>query len=93
MSRWMTACIPAGRRESLHSGCWLVLQNAKAELHRKSIPLRAVSSRRFCKEKDALEAAFDKAFEKMVTQEYYMRCFEDVFDETVPPKVDALTEW
>lgn len=83
---------PSWKRESLHSACWLVLQNAKAELHWKSIPLRAVSSRRFCKKMDALEAAFDEAFEKMVTQEYYMRCFEDVFDETVPPKVDALTE-
>jgi hypothetical protein len=39
---------------------------------------------------DALERSLDEAFETMVTQEYYLRCFEDVFDETVPPKVEGL---
>jgi hypothetical protein len=39
---------------------------------------------------DALEKSLDKAFEAMVTQEYYLRCFEDVFDQTVPPKVEGL---
>ncbi len=39
---------------------------------------------------DALEKPFDKAFETMVIQEYYLRCFEDVFDEIVPPEVEGL---
>lgn len=81
---------PSWKQESLDAGAWAILQNAKAELHRRSIPLRAVSSRALCRRMDALEESFDAAFESMVTQEYYLRCFEDVFDETVPPKVDGL---
>ena len=78
------------KQENLAAGAWAILQNAKAELHRRSIPVRAVSSRALCRRMDALEKSFDKAFELMVTQEYYLRCFEDVFDETVPPMVEGL---
>jgi hypothetical protein len=52
--------------ESLDAEVWNLLQNAKAEVHRRSIPLKSISSRRLCR--------------KMVTQEYYLRCFEDVFE-------------
>ena len=81
---------PSWKQENLDAGAWAILQNAKAELHRRSIPLRAISSLVLCRRMDALEESFDEAFESMVTQEYYLRCFEDVFDETVPPKVDGL---
>ena len=81
---------PSWKQESLDAGAWAILQNAKAETHRRSIPLRAVASRGLCRRMDALEKSFDEALELMVTQEYYMRCFEDVFDETVPPKIKAL---
>ena len=81
---------PSWKHESLDAGAWAILQNARAELHRRSIPVRAVSSRALCRRMDALEKSLDEAFEKMVTQEYYPRCFEDVFDETVPPKVEGL---
>ena len=81
---------PSWKQENLDAGAWAILQNAKAELHRRSIPLRAVSSRALCRRMDALERSFDEAFEAMVTQEYYLRCFEDVFDETVPPEVEGL---
>ena len=81
---------PSWKQESLDAGAWALLQNAKAELHRRSIPVRALSSRALCRRMDALERSLDEAFETMVTQEYYLRCFEDVFDETVPPKVEGL---
>ena len=81
---------PSWKQESLDAGAWALLQNAKADLHRRSIPVRAVSSRALCRRMDALEKSFDKAFETMVTQEYYLRCFEDVFDEIVPPEVEGL---
>lgn len=81
---------PSWKQESLDAGAWAILQNAKAELHRRSIPVRAVSSRELCRRMDKLEKSFDEAFAAMVTQEYYLRCFEDVFDEVVPPKVDGL---
>lgn len=81
---------PSWKQESLDAGAWALLQNAKADLHRRSIPVRAVSSRSLCRRMDALEKSFDEAFETMVTQEYYLRCFEDVFDETVPPMVEGL---
>ena len=81
---------PSWKQESLDAGAWALLQNAKAELHRRSIPVRALSSRALCRRMDALERSLDEAFETMVTQEYYLRCFEDVFDETVPPMVEGL---
>ena len=81
---------PSWTQGNLAAGAWTILQNAKAELHRRSIPVRVVSSRALCRRMDALEESFDATFESMVTQEYYLRCFEDVFDETVPPKVDGL---
>lgn len=81
---------PSWKQENLAAGAWVILQNAKAELHRRSIPVRAVSSQALCRRMNALEKSFDKAFVSMVTQEYYLRCFEDVFDETVPPKVYGL---
>lgn len=62
--------------ESLDAEVWDLLQNAKAEVRRRSIPLKSISSRRLCR--------------KLVTQEYYLRCFEDVFDETIPPTIDDL---
>lgn len=81
---------PSWKQESLDAGAWALLHNAKADLHRRSIPVRAVSSCALCRRMDALEKSFDEAFETMVTQEYYLRCFEDVFDETVPPMVEGL---
>lgn len=81
---------PSWKQDGLDAGAWAILRNARAELHRRSIPLRAVSSRVLCRRMDALEKSLDEAFEKMVTQEYYLRCFEDVFDETVPPEVEGL---
>lgn len=81
---------PSWKQESLDAGAWALLQNAKADLHRRSIPVRAVSSRALCRRMDALEKSFDEAFETMVTQEYYLRCFEDVFDEIVSPEVEGL---
>jgi hypothetical protein len=81
---------PSWKQEGLDAEVWNLLRNAKAEVHRRSIPLRSISSRRVCGKLDALERAFDEAFEQMVTQEYYLRCFEDVFDETIPPNIDDL---
>lgn len=71
---------------------WDRLQNAKAYVHRHSLPLRSVSNRRIGRELDKLEDGFDQAFINMVSQDYYMRVFEDVFDETVPPRIDSLVE-
>jgi hypothetical protein len=71
---------------------WDRLQNAKAYLHRHSLPLRAVSNSRVRRDLDRLEEGFDKAFIDMVSQDYYMRVFEDVFDETVPARIDSLVE-
>ena len=42
------------------------------------------------KELDAIEQALDEAFIEMVTQEYYLRVFQDVFDEVLSAKVDDL---
>ena len=83
---------PSWEQTEAASSYWEKLQNAKFYLHCQSLPLRAMSNRRITKAMDELEAAFDEVFVSMVSQEYYMRVFEDVFDETVPPKIDHLAK-
>ena len=82
---------PTWRGHEAASIYWDRLQSAKICLHCKSLPLRAIATDRMLKEMDALEEAFDEAFLTMVTQEYYLRVFQDVFDETFAPKVDGMT--
>lgn len=69
---------------------WERLKCAKVCLHRKSLPLRAIATKGLVKELDAIEQAFDDAFVEMISQEYYMRIFQDVFDEIFSAKVDHL---
>ena len=69
---------------------WDRLQSAKMCLHVQSLPLRAISNKRVLRELDSLEETFDRAFVEMVSQEYYLRVFQDVFDEMIPAKVDEM---
>ena len=69
---------------------WDRLQSAKTYLHRNSLPLRAIASKGIVKELDTIEQAFDEAFIEMVSQEYYLRVFQDVFDEIFSARVDHL---
>ena len=69
---------------------WDRLQSAKICIHRKSLPLRTVASKEMINELDAIEQAFDDAFVEMVSQEYYLRVFQDVFDEVFPARVDKM---
>ena len=69
---------------------WDRLQSAKISLHCKSLPLRAIATKGLVKELDAIEQAFDDAFVEMISQEYYMRIFQDVFDEIFSARVDHL---
>ena len=69
---------------------WDRLQSAKTYLHRKSLTLRAIASKGIVKELDTIEQAFDEAFIEMVSQEYYLRVFQDVFDEIFSARVDHL---
>ena len=69
---------------------WDRLQIAKTCLHRKSLPLRAIASKGIVKELDTMEQAFDEAFIEMASQEYYLRVFQDVFDEIFSARIDHL---
>ena len=82
---------PTWRGHEAASIYWDRLQSAKICLHCKSLPLRTIATDRMLKEMDALEEAFDEAVLTMVTQEYYLRVFQDVFEETFAPKVDGMT--
>lgn len=53
-------------------------------------PFKAIASKGLVEELDAIEQAFDDAFVEMISQEYYMRIFQDVFDEIFSAKVDHL---
>ena len=69
---------------------WHRLQNAKTHFHQRTMPLRATAPQEVLESLDRAEAAFDTVFVRCVEQEYYMRLFVDVYNETLPPALDSL---
>ena len=69
---------------------WHRSQNAKTHFHQRTMPLRATAPQEVLESLDRAEAAFDTVFVRCVEQEYYMRLFVDVYNETLPPALDSL---
>ena len=69
---------------------WHLLQNALTDFHQKSLPLRAEASENIIKALDRTEAMFDTVFVRCVSQEYYMRLFPEMYNETMKPAIDEL---
>ena len=69
---------------------WHLLQNARTDFHQKSLPLRAEASNSVIRALDKTEAMFDTVFVKCVSQEYYMRLFPEMYNETMNPAIDEL---
>lgn len=69
---------------------WRLLQNARTDFHQKSLPLRAEASENIIKALDRTEAMFDTVFVRCVSQEYYMRLFPEMYNETMKPAIDEL---
>lgn len=71
---------------------WHILQNARTDFHQKSLPLRAKASKNIVVALDNTEAMFDTVFVRCVSQEYYMRLFPEMYNETMKPALDDLVE-
>ena len=71
---------------------WHLLQNARTDFHQKSLPLRAEASENIIKALDRTEAMFDTVFVRCVSQEYYMRLFPEMYNETMKPAINELIE-
>lgn len=69
---------------------WHLLQNARTDFHQKSLPMRTEASKNVTESLDNAEAMFDAVFVKCVSQEYYMRLFPEVYNETMKPAIDKL---
>ena len=69
---------------------WHLLQNARTDFHQKSLPLRTEAAERVIYALDNTEAAFDSVFVRCVGQEYYMRLFPEMYNETMKPAIDKL---
>ena len=69
---------------------WHLLQNARTDFHQKSLPLRAKASKDFINSLNRTEAMFDTVFVRCVSQEYYMRLFPEMYNETMKPAIDKL---
>ena len=69
---------------------WHLLQNARTDFHQKSLPLRAKASKNIVVALDNTEAMFDTVFVRCVSQEYYMRLFPEMYNETMKPAIDKL---
>ena len=71
---------------------WHLLQNACTDFHEKSQSLRAEASKNIVVALDNTEAMFDTVFVRCVSQEYYMRLFPEMYNETMKPALDELVE-
>ncbi len=71
---------------------WHILQNARTDFHQKSLPLRATATPEVVAALNRTEAMFDTVFVRCVSQEYYMRLFPEMYNETMQPAVDDLTK-
>jgi hypothetical protein len=54
--------------------------------------LRTKASKDIVAALDNTEAMFDTVFVKCVSQEYYMRLFTEMYNETMKPALDELVE-
>ena len=72
------------------AGFWHLLQNARTDFHQKSLPLRAGATENVINTLDKTEAMFDTVFVRCVSQEYYMRLFPEMYNETMKPAIDEL---
>ena len=73
-------------------GYWHLLQNARTDFHQKSLPLRENASENIVATLNNTEAMFDTVFVRCVSQEYYMRLFVEMYNETMRPALDELAE-
>ena len=71
---------------------WHLLQNARTDFHQKSLYLRTKASKNIVAALDNTEAMFDTVFVKCISQEYYMRLFTEMYNETMKPALDELVE-
>ena len=85
-------CICTGFPLEIASYFSHLLQNARTDFHQKSLPLRAEASENIIKALDLTEAMFDTVFVRCVSQEYYMRLFPEMYNETMKPALDELVE-
>ena len=69
---------------------WHLLQNARTDFHQKSLSFRAKASKNAIRSLDCTEAMFDTVFVRCVSQEYYMRLFPEMYNETMKPAIDEL---
>ena len=71
---------------------WHLLQDARIDFHQKSLPLRAKASKNIVVALDNTEAMFDTVFVRCVSQEYYLRLFPEMYNETMKPAIDELVK-
>jgi hypothetical protein len=71
---------------------WHLLQNARTDFHQKSLPLRAKASQNVIESLNNVEAMFDTIFVRCVSQEYYMRLFPEMYNETMKPALNEMVD-
>lgn len=74
------------------SEIWHLLQNARTDFHQKSLLLRAKASKDVINSLNRTEAMFDTVFVRCVSQEYYLRLFPEMYNETMNPAINELIE-
>lgn len=71
---------------------WHFLQNARTDFYQQSLPLRAKASKDVINSLNRTEAMFDTVFVRCVSQEYYLRLFPEMYNETMKPAINELIE-
>lgn len=65
-------------------------RNLKVWVHHVAVPLRCINGARVNKAIDDLESGFDTLYVRFVSQDYYLRERQEVFNGVIPALLDSL---
>lgn len=85
-----TTEIAPGFPQDIAQQMWSDCRNVKAWVHHASIPVRSIHGLKVNLAIDAFENGFDTVYARFVSQDYYMRLRQDVYDSTIPVLLDSI---
>lgn len=82
----MVSGFPMEEAQRMYVDC----QNLKAWVHHASVPVRSINGAKVKASFDNLESGFDTLYVRFVSQDYYLREREEVFNDVIPALLDSL---
>ncbi len=90
MADWLQPNIASGFNPQIAQEMWSRCQNTKAWIHKESIAVRSLHGQAVSQAIDALESGFDTLYVRFVSQDYYLRERQEVFNDVIPALLDSI---